>query len=172
MARTYGIPAACLLALMAGLPGFRPVVAAGGAPRVVVEVVALKEVIVRDAAGGEKVELRPVAATGPGDTLVYRISCTNLGDVPAHDASVVDPIPIGTRLVPGGWDSAGAEFTVSVDGGRSFKTYPVTAPVRQPDGTTAIGEVDASAYTHVRWTSREPLAPGATRTAAFKVTVR
>lgn len=166
------LPAVCLMVLTAGPPAARPAMAGEGTPRVTVDVVALKETVVRDAAGKEKVELTPALRTGPGDTLVYRISCTNRGDAPARDASVVDAIPAGTRLVPDSWEAAGAEFSVSVDGGRTWSGYPVTTRVTRADGTTADRPVDDAAYTHVRWIAKEPLAPGATRSAVFKVTVR
>ena len=146
--------------------------AAAGKPEVVVGITVMKEVVSRDAQGREKVELAPAATTGKGDTLVYEISYTNKGDAPANNARVVDPVPSGTRLVAGSWSAESADMTVSVDGGKNFTTHPVSQQVTLPDGTKATEQVDPSRYTHLAWTSREPLAPGATRTARFKVVVR
>jgi uncharacterized repeat protein (TIGR01451 family) len=146
--------------------------AAGGRPDIVVDVVALKEVIQRDASGRETVELRQADSTSPGDTLVYRIVYRNQGSAPAHDAQVVDPIPAGTQLVPGSWEVRGGEFTVSADGGKSFEPYPIRRAVKQEAGGTVMKEIGLSEYTHVRWTTKETLPPGAERTTAFKVTVR
>src|SRR5262245_54352131 len=99
--------------------------AAEGRPNLVVDVVALKEVVSRDAAGHQTVQLEKADSTSPGDTLVYRIVCRNDGSAAAHDPQVVDPIPAGTQLVPGSWDAGTGEFAVSVDGGKSFGPYPV-----------------------------------------------
>jgi len=143
-----------------------------GRPDVKVDVTASKEIVARDASGKQTVHLVQADPSGPGDTLVYQIVYRNQGTAPAHDAQVIDPIPAGTLLVPGSWSAGNAEFAVSVDGGKTFQSYPVRRPVKAADGTTAMKDVELSAYTHVRWTSTEPLAPGATRSAAFKVTVR
>ena len=141
-------------------------------PRIVVGVSMLKEVVVRDAQGRESLALQEAATTKPGDTLVYRINYTNAGSAPALNARVVDPVPAGTQLIPGSLEAPGADVKVSVDGGRTFEACPVLRPVTRPDGTREMREVDPGSYTHVRWTAREPLAPGDARTALFKVKVR
>jgi len=141
-------------------------------PRIVVDVTMLKEVVVADGQGRRDVSLQDASSTSPGDTLVLRIDYSNQGEAPAHNARVVDPIPEGTQLVPGSWTAPGAEMSVSVDGGQTWQSFPVRRPVTQADGTTVMKEVEPSAYTHVRWTAREPLAPGDVRSATFKVKVR
>ena len=99
MARRRGLPAACLLMVLAGSLAERAPLSREAAPQVAVKVTPLKEVVVRDAQGKERIELLPASATRPGDTLVYRISYTNTGTAPAHNARVVDPIPAGTEVV-------------------------------------------------------------------------
>jgi uncharacterized repeat protein (TIGR01451 family) len=141
-------------------------------PRIVVGVTMQKEVVVIDEQGREQVVLQDAATTRPGDTLVYRIHCANKGAAPALNARVVDPVPAGTQLIPGSLEAPGLEVQASVDGGRTFESYPVRRPVTRPDGSREMEEVDPGAYTHVRWTAREPLAPGDGRTALFKVKVR
>ena len=171
MSRKQAFPATCLL-VTAVMLTFGAALARDGRPDVKVNVVAMKEVVQRDASGKETVSFAQAADSGPGDTLVYQIVYSNQGTAPAHQAQVVDPIPSGTLLMPNSWDARDAEFAVSIDGGRTFETYPVRRPARLADGTTAMKDVELSAYTHVRWTSTEPLAPGANRSAAFKVKVR
>jgi uncharacterized repeat protein (TIGR01451 family) len=172
MVRRTGLVAALLLMATAVLLAAPPVLAREPGPQVVVQVTPMKEVISRDAQGNERVEFQPVSATGPGDTLVYRIAYTNKGDAPAHNARIVDPIPAGTELIPRSWTASGTDLTVSVDGGVSFVPFPVLQTVTRPDGTTGKQEVAPSQYTHLRWTSNQPLAPGETREALFKVIVR
>lgn len=141
-------------------------------PRIVVGVSMKKEVVVVDEQGREQVVLQDAAITRPGDTLVYRIHCANKGAAPALNARIVDPVPAGTQLIPGSLEAPGLDVQASVDGGRTFENYPVQRPVTRPDGSREMQEVDPGAYTHVRWTAREPMAPGDTRTALFKVKVR
>lgn len=172
MVRRHAVAATTLVLALAGSLGAGPAVSQTGKPEVVVDVSAMKEVVTRDASGKERVELKEAANMGPGDVLVYRIAYSNKGTAPAHDAKVVDPIPAGTRLMPNSWQAEGAVFSVSVDGGRTWEGFPVKRPVAQPDGTKVQKEVDLSSYTHVRWTTQDPLPPGATRSALFKVTVR
>jgi len=141
-------------------------------PRVVVDVTMKKEIVVRDAQGKETVSLQDAASASPGDTLVFHIDYSNQGGEAAHDARVVDPVPSGTQLIPESWTAPNADLKVSVDGGRTFESYPVRRPLKQADGSVALTEVAASAYTHLRWTPLEPLAPGDVRSASFKVMVR
>ncbi|HKY32055.1 MAG TPA: hypothetical protein VJV23_05915 [Candidatus Polarisedimenticolia bacterium] len=164
----WGVAVAAVVAVPAG----DTAVAQDARPRIVVDVSLKKEVVVRDPQGREHVTLEEVTSSGPGDTLVYRIHYVNRGEAPAVNPRVVDPVPPGTELVPGSWDTEGADFSVSVDGGRTFHPYPVRRTVTQPDGASSIQEVALSSYTHVRWTCREPLAPGDARSAVFKVKVR
>jgi len=171
MSRKHGLLATCLMVSAVSLPIGAPL-ARDGRPDVKVNVVAMKEVVQRDASGRQTVTLAEADGTSPGDTLVYQIVYSNQGTAPAHKAQVVDPIPAGTRLVANSWNAKGAEFAVSIDGGRTFEPYPARRPARLADGTTAMKDVELSSYTHVRWTSTEALAPGAARSAAFKVTVR
>lgn len=146
-------------------------IAQTGRPDVVVEVAVMKEVVVRDDQGAESVELREVGAARPGDTLVYTITYTNRGDQPALSPRVQDAIPDGTELVPDSWSEESA-LAVSVDGGSTFSQYPVRRPIKLADGSLREQEVSLASYTHVRWSSNEPLSPGESREVSFKVIVR
>jgi len=146
--------------------------AAKQGPEVVVNISVAREVIVTAPDGSEKVELREVSSAGPGDTLVYNITYTNKGTEPARNTRIVDPVPSGTRIVPGSWTAPGAELAVSIDGGKTFHPYPVRQTVTTDDGRTEQKEVEPESYTHLRWTALEPLPPSETRTATFKVEVR
>ena len=160
------------LAVAVGAAAGQGPVAQEAKPEVVVQVAQMKQVVVRAADGREAVQLQPASSSGPGDTLVYQISYTNKGTAPAYNPRIVDPIPAGTRLVPGSCEAGDADLTVSLDGGKTFEPYPVRRAVKRGDGTTVQEEVDPTLYTHLRWVSRESLAPGATRTATYKVIVR
>ena len=160
-----GVGALCAMAAS-------PVSNAQTGPRVVVDVTMKKEIVVRDAQGKEAIVLQDTSSASPGDTLVLHIDYSNRGSEPAHNARVVDPVPSGTQLIPESWTAPNADLNVSVDGGRTFEAYPVRRPVKQADGSVVLTAVEASAYTHLRWTPLEPLAPGDVRSASFKVKVR
>lgn len=147
-------------------------IAQGGKPNVVVDVAVMKEVVVRDDQGTERVVLREVGSARPGDTLVYTITYTNQGDQPAINPRVQDEIPEGTQLVPDSWSIGGKALAVSIDGGGTFTEYPVRRQVRLADGSLREQEVGPESYTHLQWSSNEPLPPGESREVSFKVIVR
>ena len=169
MAGRFGAAVAAVI-VMAGANA--SAIAQAGRPDVVVEVAVMKEVMVRDEKGIERIEMREVGAARPGDTLVYTITYTNRGDQPALSPRVQDEIPEGTQLVPDGWNTGGSALAVSVDGGSTFSQYPVRRPVKLADGSLREQEVNLDSYTHVRWSSSEPLPPGESREVSFKVLVR
>jgi len=168
--RTLFVAIVIAIVTAAAAPGL--VTAQEAKPDIVVKVTMYKEVVTRDAQGAEQVKLVEATTSNPGDVIVYRITATNEGNAPAHNARIVDPIPTGTLLIPGSWSSADSDLTVSIDGGKSFEMYPVKRSVRLADGSVADEEVELSRYTHLRWTATDPLAPGESRSASFKVTVR
>jgi|GEM_PF-1283131 len=51
-----------------------------------------------------------------GDTLVYTLSFINRGDAVAPGAEIVDPLPVGARLVPGSLRLNGQPLTDAADG--------------------------------------------------------
>lgn len=145
---------------------------AGAKPQVVLTVDVKEEISRADAQGKIQVIHQAVQKTEPGDVLLYTLTYTNVGDSPAVDAKVDDPIPAGTVLLPGSAKGERARITASIDGARSFAPYPAKQVVTGLDGGKVEAEVPADSYTHVRWIATEPLAPGESRTASFKVVVR
>jgi uncharacterized repeat protein (TIGR01451 family) len=159
----------CLVALSAATIGSA---AQPGQPQVVLSVDVKEEISAPDAHGNPQVVRKDVERASPGDVLVYTLTYTNFGNQPAVNARVDDPIPSGTVLLPSSVLGERAGITFSVDGGRSFSSYPVMKTVSGPDGKPVAVEVPADSYTHIRWTAQEPIAPGESRNAAFKVIVR
>ena len=114
----------------------------------------------------------PVDTARRGDIFRYTITYTNLGQTPATDASIVDPVPKGTVYVLNSADGKDAEIFCSIDGGRFFQPPPATYTVRNPDGTWEAKPAPAEMYTHIKWTIRKPLAPNESGTLSFKVRVQ
>lgn len=146
--------------------------AALGQPQIVLSVDVKEEISAPDAQGNPKVVRRDVERADPGDVLVYTLTYTNSGKEPAVNARVDDPIPSGTLLLPASVLGEKARVTFSADGGKTYTTYPATKLVNGPDGKPVQLPVPAESYTHIRWTAQDPIAPGESRSASFKVIVR
>jgi uncharacterized repeat protein (TIGR01451 family) len=94
------------------------------------------------------------ANADPGDLLTYTVSYTSDGTADAHNAIIVDAIPVFTVYQTGSAVGAGSTIEFSHDGGGTF------------DGS------DAAPVTHIRWTLGTPLAPGAVGSVRFQVAVQ
>lgn len=109
----------------------------------------------------------------PGDVLQYQLRFTNQGQGGGDVRGVVftNPVPTGLRYVDG---SAGADrqdvvVEFSTDGGKTYAANPFVTEVVA--GKRVQKPATPAQYTHVRWTVRGPIAPGASVTAEFKATL-
>jgi len=161
-----------ILVLLALAAPAAPPLSAVEQPQVVLSVDVKEEITAPDAQGNLKTIRRDVERARPGDVLVYTLTYTNFGQNPAATAHVDDPIPVGTALLPGSVQGEKASITFSVDGGKTYTTWPAMRTVAGPDGKPVTVEAPPDSYTHIRWTARDPLAPGEARIATFKVIVR
>ena len=143
-----------------------------GKPSVAVEVRVEREKVRTEADGRQVTYREPVEAATPGDTLVYTIRTENVGDRPALNTNVEDPVPPGTTLDMASVSTAGAKVDASLDGGKSWQAFPARLSVKQADGTVREVPAPATSYTNLRWTFREPLAPGEEREVLFKVRIQ
>jgi uncharacterized repeat protein (TIGR01451 family) len=101
----------------------------------------------------------------PGDEVIYTIRYQNVGKDPAEAVAITNPVPDHMEFrrvldeVP-----EHAELTFSIDGGATFDV-PAELVVTTDEGPRpALPEE----YTHVRWTLREPLPPGAVGQVSFR----
>ena len=107
-------------------------------------------------------------AVMPGDVLQYQLRFTNQRQGDARGVVFTNPVPTGLRYVDG---SAGADrqdvvVEYSADGGKTFAATPMVTEV--VDGKRVQKPATPAQYTHVRWTVRGSIAPGATVTAEFR----
>ena len=165
-------PGLTLLTVALALALGTSLAAAQEAPRLRIDMQVEKEVEVVGAGGEVEIQRQPVVSTTRGDILVYTLAIVNEGGDPARNARVVDPVPVGTVLIPESVIGPGAHVSYSADGGHSFGEFPITRSVIGPDGLRIDQAVPVEEYTHVRWTLTEPLAPGQVRIANFKVRVK
>ena len=103
----------------------------------------------------------------PGDTVRYRLTFTNVQRDSVHNVQFNDPLPAGLRYVPGSAraDRDDVAIAFSIDGGKTFSAQPMID--EKVDGRTVRRAAPASMYTHVRWTLRGWVHPGAQVTAEF-----
>jgi uncharacterized repeat protein (TIGR01451 family) len=90
-----------------------------------------------------------------GEQVYYTIRVTNPGREPVERVVVTKRLPYGVDYVTGSAVGPGCRVELSSDGGDTF------APAR-----------GKGAYTHVRWTFGNPLAPGATALLRFRAVFR
>jgi len=108
--------------------------------------------------------LKPAVRVSQGTRLYYTVEMRNTTDKALKDVVVVRQIPDHTRYVPDSATGAGADIAVSTDGGQSF-----TAQQSRCAGPEEGAAVSALPCTHLRWTLRHPVPPGAVVLARFAV---
>ena len=139
-------------------------------PRITVSITQAKQVVVKKG-GAQAVRMVPTQDVSSGDTIEYTLHYANVGDEPATDANIEDPIPKGTTYVASSASGEGAEITFSSDGGKTFApAVKLTYEIRLPNGQVEKRVATPAEYTHVRWTL-ERVPAGATGTVTFRVKV-
>jgi uncharacterized repeat protein (TIGR01451 family) len=125
-------------------------------------VVQKEEVVINDE--GESVKrLVDADVVIPGETVFYTITFRNVGDEPADDVVITNPIADSLVYVDGSAFGPGTDIQFSVDGGASFAAADELTVVENGIQRKAA----AGDYTHVRWVMNNELAAGAQATARF-----
>jgi len=159
---------ACLPALAAGAAGN------GSEPEkssLSVELQPYKEVRVKKG-GGWAVQKLSADEAKPGDVLIYRVLYRNEGPAPVKSAVLTQPVPQGAVLVFGTLTQSAAEATYSTDGGETFQRPPLKQRLANEDGSRLVKLATPEMITHIRWTFRKPVAPGAKGELRFKVRLK
>lgn len=97
----------------------------------------------------------PARQLEEGDEVHYTIRVRNPGQDEATDVRVTKRLPFGMHYVPASAMGPACDIEFSADGGATFEARPA-----------------AAGLTHVRWSLRRPLAPGATALLRFRATFR
>jgi uncharacterized repeat protein (TIGR01451 family) len=118
--------------------------------------IQMQRLVVEEGADGRTarqfVEARRLEA---GEQIYYTVRVTNPGREPVDEVVLTKRLPYGVDYVPGSAVGPACTVELSSDGGTTF------APTR-----------GKGSYTHVRWTFRHPLAPGATALLRFRAVFR
>jgi uncharacterized repeat protein (TIGR01451 family) len=97
----------------------------------------------------------PATRLAAGDEVHYTLRVTNPGKAPVTDVQVTKRMPQGLQFIPGSAMGPASLVELSTDGGTTFTAKP-----------------KGSDFTHVRWSLKRPLPPGATALLRFRATFR
>lgn len=129
-----------------------------------VKTVVQKEEVVIDENGEEKVRLVDASTVIPGDEVIYTVTFQNIGDQPAENVVITNPIARDLEYVDGSAFGPGSEIVFSVDGGTLFASEAelsveengVMRPARPGD------------FTHIRWQLQNEIPAGSQGVARFR----
>lgn len=122
-----------------------------------------------DEAGELTTELVGVDTAVPGDEIIYTVTFTNIGEEPADNILITNPIPPQMRYVSGTAFGPGSEIEYSADGGT---TWAQAAALRVSTATGDERMAEPGDYTHIRWALNTPLDVGERSFARFRAVVR
>jgi uncharacterized repeat protein (TIGR01451 family) len=155
----FGLLAGVLLYLTGASAG---AVEEGG---VITQLIAEVLETMRTSDGRETYRFVPATLLSQGQVIYYTVRIQNPSPAYMSDVSVTQRIPANTAYIPGSAAAPAAEVAFSVDGAQSF--------VREADlNLKSEGGAAPERYTHIRWTLRHPLAPGAVALARFRAVFR
>lgn len=124
--------------------------------------------VVPDAVDGihrKAAHLVPADRIVPGETVIYTVSATNICEQPAERVLIDVPVPEHMTYVAGSAIGPDTEVSFSVDGGFVYGK-PEELKIAAAEGTER--KAVPKDYTHIRWTMRGPLEPGAVAFIRFR----
>lgn len=143
-------------------------------PEVRLNLVASKQITEVNEEGVQLVSWKALdngAVVMPGDVIRYTVNSANIGDLPASNLVVTQPIPQKTVYELGSAKSNnGAEVTYSIDSGKTFVAQPMVAATLE-NGAVVKRPAPAEAYTHIRWQFGKDLDPAAGVKAIYDVRI-
>ena len=128
-----------------------------------VNTVVQKEQVTVNAAGESVTELVPIGNVVPGERVVYTITFRNIGEEPAENVVITNPIDQNLIYANGSAFGPGTTIEFSIDGGTVFAD---AGELTVTEGGVSR-PAEAKDYTHVRWVMQEDLAVGAQAVARF-----
>lgn len=133
---------------------------------------AEKEIEVVDKGAKVKKLVTPTKMV-PGDEVIYTITYANKTKAPAEKVAITNPVPQHTKYKDGTATGEGADIVYSVDSGKSFATPDkLTVNIKDKSGKDVTRPAVAQDYTHIRWTLKANVAPGATGAVHFRAVIQ
>jgi len=124
-----------------------------------------RETAIVDENGDKQIELVSADKVMPGEIVVYTITAKNVGQEPATNIVITDPLPQELDYRAGSAMGEDTSITFSVDGGKS---YDVANALVVVDEGGAAKPAEPEDYTHIRWQLNSALEPGSSRYVRFR----
>lgn len=128
-----------------------------------VTTVVQKEVVVETPEGNSETTLADADSVVPGERVIYTITFLNVGEEPAENVVITNPIADSLVYVAGSASGDGMRVEFSIDGGSAFapasELRVIDNGIERPATTKD--------YTHVRWVMQNELAAGGEGKASF-----
>jgi len=107
----------------------------------------------------------------PGDTILYILTSKNVGDALMTNPVITDPVPAGVSYVENSDEGLDSEVVFSINGGKTYETWPLYYSVRNSRGIIVRKKASADLVTHIRWNIQANLEAGESHIAKFMVVV-
>ena len=127
--------------------------------------------VVESKDGGEK--FLPAEKARPSDVIEYRLTYKNEGEMSVRNIFITDPIPTGTQYIEASASRplrGNVEF--SVDGGKTYQTWPIKVTEVTPDGREIVTEATPDMVTHIRWTLNDTFTPDEEITVSYRTLIK
>ena len=124
-----------------------------------------KMIVVTDNEGKKAYKFLPAAKVLPGETVQYNTFYENVGNQPADNINIVNPIPKHLVYLPNSANGKNTSILFSVDGGKHYGKAG-TLKVRGSDGK--LYPAKPANYTHIKWQYLGSLAPRNKHAVAFR----
>jgi len=126
-------------------------------------IVQKEEIVIADD-GSEQTRLVVADMVIPGEEVIYTLTYSNVGQQPAENIVITNPLPAQLTYIEGSADGADADVEFSVDGGQIYgQTDQLTVA---SDGIERPAR--AEDVTHIRWVIADPIQPGEEGIARFR----
>lgn len=105
-----------------------------------------------------KEKLKAAQDVEPNQIVEYRLTYTNKSKADISGLTVVGPVPEGTSYVSDTADAdIAASLKVSIDGGETFESEPVTREVVKANGEVIEKVIPSEEYTHLQWIAQSAI---------------
>ncbi|MGH8369732.1 MAG: hypothetical protein ACRESC_02010 [Gammaproteobacteria bacterium] len=134
------------------------------------QTIAQQEKVTVDKDGVKHTEIVPAGRVLPGVEVIYTIKYTNVGNKPAEDVLVNDPIPEHMTYVDGSANGDGTAISYSVDGGKHWSAMLENLEIDNGNSTTR--SATARDVTDIRWVVKGKVAAGASGQVSFRAVLQ
>lgn len=121
------------------------------------------EVIKED--GTKEIQRVEAAKVIPGDEVIYSIHYSHVGNEPAENVLITNPIPEHMVYINNSAEGEHSSIEFSIDNGQ---TFDIPENLKVSDASGNLVTASANNYTHVRWTLTSKVLPGNSGFVSFR----